>query len=94
MSPLESMGSDVADALEHINVPSYVIDEAGVIRWLNTAARRLVGEVTGRQFTSVVAPEHTRRARELFARNLSGPSRSRTRRWSSSTTPALTSASR
>ena len=72
MSPLESISSDVADALEHINVPSYVIDEVGVIRWLNTAARRLVGEVTGRQFTSVVAPEHTRRARELFARNLLG----------------------
>ena len=32
----------------------------------------MVGEVTGRQFTSVVAPEHTRRARELFARNLLG----------------------
>ena len=70
--PLESIGSDVAGALEHINIPSYVIDEAGVIRWLNPAARRMVGEVTGRQFTSVVAPQHTRRARELFARNMLG----------------------
>jgi len=70
--PALNMGSDVAEALEHINIPSYVIDETGVIRWVNTAARRMVGEVSGRQFTSVVAPEETRRARELFARNLLG----------------------
>ena len=66
------MGSDVAEALEHINIPSYVLDETGVIRWVNTAARRIVGDVSGRQFTSVVAPEETRRAREVFARNLLG----------------------
>jgi PAS domain S-box-containing protein len=70
--PALNMGSDVAEALEHINIPSYVIDETGVIRWVNTAARRMVGDVSGRQFTSVVAPEETRRARELFARNLLG----------------------
>jgi PAS domain S-box-containing protein len=72
VSALNSMGSDVSEALEHINIPSYVIDETGVIRWLNTAARRMVGDVSGRQFTSVVAPEETRRAREVFARNLLG----------------------
>ena len=70
--PTLNMGSDVAEALEHINIPSYVLDDTGVIRWVNTAARRMVGEVSGRQFTSVVAPEETRRARELFARNLLG----------------------
>jgi len=72
VSVLNSMGSDVSEALEHINIPSYVIDETGVIRWVNTAARRIVGDVSGRQFTSVVAPEETRRAREVFARNLLG----------------------
>jgi PAS domain S-box-containing protein len=66
------MEADVAHALEHINIPSYVIDPSGVIRWVNLAARRLVGDVEGRQFTSVVAPEETRRARELFARKLLG----------------------
>jgi len=70
--PALNMGGDVAEALEHINIPSYVIDETGVIRWVNTAARRIVGDVSGRQFTSVVAPEETRRAREVFARNLLG----------------------
>jgi PAS domain S-box-containing protein len=60
------------DVLEHVNVPSYVIDTAGVIRWLNAAARNVVGDVRGRQFTSVVAPEETLRARELFARKIVG----------------------
>jgi PAS domain S-box-containing protein len=72
VSALQSMDADVAGALEHINIPSYVIDRTGVIRWVNEAARRLVGDVEGRQFTTVVAPEETRRARELFARRLLG----------------------
>jgi PAS domain S-box-containing protein len=63
---------DVEEVLEHINVPSYLIDANGVIRWVNPAARRVVGDVAGRQFTSVVAPEDTRRARELFARKIVG----------------------
>jgi PAS domain S-box-containing protein len=70
LSVLESMG--VKDALEHVNVPSYVIDTAGVIRWVNPAGKRIVGDVLGRQFTSVVAPEETLRARELFARKVVG----------------------
>jgi PAS domain S-box-containing protein len=63
------------EVLEHVNVPSYVIDATGIIRWLNAAARKLVGDVRGRQFTSVVAPEETRRARELFARKVVGAAR-------------------
>jgi PAS domain S-box-containing protein len=66
------MGGDVEGALENVNVPSYVIDDVGVVRWLNGAARRMVGDQTGRQFTSVVAPEETHRARDLFARKLIG----------------------
>jgi PAS domain S-box-containing protein len=69
-SALHSM--DLEAVLEHINVPSYLIDAQGIIRWVNPAARRIVGDVTGRQFTSVVAPENTRRARELFARKIVG----------------------
>jgi PAS domain S-box-containing protein len=69
-SALQAM--PLEEALEHINVPSYVIDANGIIRWVNPAAQRLVGEVRGRQFASVVAPEETRRARELFARKIVG----------------------
>ena len=75
LSALKAMGADVEGALEHVNVPSYVIDTAGVVRWLNPAAEKIVGDVRGRQFTSVVAPEDTRRARELFARKVVGAER-------------------
>lgn len=72
MTGLRSVGGDLADAIESVSVPSYVLDTTGVIRWLNPAARALVGDARGRQFTSVVAPEETRRAREHFARNVAG----------------------
>jgi len=72
MSRLRAMDADVEQALEQINVPAYVIDRHGIIRWVNPAGQRIVGDVTGRQFTSVVAPEETRRARESFAQKVVG----------------------
>jgi PAS domain S-box-containing protein len=71
-SSLEALDADVEAALEHVNVPSYVIDASGIIRWVNPAARRIVGDCRGRQFTSVVAPEDRRRAREVFAQKVVG----------------------
>jgi PAS domain S-box-containing protein len=67
---LEEMGT--REALERLNVPSYVIDMNGIIRWVNPAGQHIVGDVVGRQFTSVVAPEQTRRARDVFARKVVG----------------------
>jgi PAS domain S-box-containing protein len=72
MSRLRAMDADVERALEQINVPAYVIDTHGIIRWVNPAGKRVVGDVTGRQFTSVVAPEDTRRARVSFAQKVVG----------------------
>ena len=66
------VGGDVEQALENVGVPSYVLDKTGIVRWLNPAAERLVGDVRGRHFTSVVAPEDGRRARELFSRKVLG----------------------
>ena len=67
-----AVGGDVEKALDRVGVPSYVLDTMGVVRWINPAAERLVGDVRGRQFTSVVAPEDSRRARELFSRKVLG----------------------
>jgi PAS domain S-box-containing protein len=67
---------DIHGALEDCSVPSYVIDRFGIVRWLNQAAREMVGDVRGRQFTSVVAPEEVRRARESNMRKLLGTERS------------------
>lgn len=72
MSGIHAVGGDLHQALEDVSVPSYIVDATGVIRWINPATERLVGNVVGRQNTSVVAPEETRRARESFARKLAG----------------------
>ena len=66
------VGGDVERARESVGVPSYVLDTAGIVRWLNAAAERRLGDVRGRHFTSVVAPEDSRRARELFSQKLLG----------------------
>jgi PAS domain S-box-containing protein len=63
---------DVQGALADVNVPCYVVDRFGVIRWLNPAAEELVGDVRGRQQSSVVAPEYAREARESFTRKVLG----------------------
>jgi len=69
-----TLGGDVEQALDSVGVPSYVLDTTGVVRWINPAAERLLGDVRGRHFTSVVAPEDSRRARELFVRKVLGTS--------------------
>ena len=60
-------------ALERVRVPAYVIDPHGIVRWVNPAAQRIVGDVLGRHMTSVLAPEDRRRGHEIFTRNLLGP---------------------
>jgi PAS domain S-box-containing protein len=67
---------NVTGALEDVKVPCYAYDRHGVIRWLNPAARKLVGDLRGKQFTTAVAPELTQRARETFARKMLGMERS------------------
>jgi PAS domain S-box-containing protein len=69
-----ALGGDVEQALEGVGVPSYVLDTTGIVRWINPAAERLVGDVRGRHFTSVVAPEDSRRASEQFSRKVLGTS--------------------
>ena len=66
------VGGDVEQALEGVGVPSYVLDTTGIVRWINPAAERMLGDVRGRLFTSVVATEDSRRARELFTRKVLG----------------------
>ena len=66
------VGGELERALASVNVPSYVLDATGGVRWINAAAERLVGDVRGRHFISVVAPEDSRRARELFSRKVLG----------------------
>lgn len=73
VTSLKAIGGDIESAIERVRVPAYVIDRHGIIRWLNEAAEKIVGDVRGRQMTSVLAPEERRRGREIFIRNLLGP---------------------
>jgi PAS domain S-box-containing protein len=66
------VGGDVEGALQEIGVPSYVLNTKGFVRWINPAAERLLGDIRGKHYTSVVASEERRRARELFARKVLG----------------------
>lgn len=69
---LSLISPQLPPALEAISVPAYVIDSGGRIRWLNDAAKELVGDVTGRMFTSVIDPEDIPRAKSRFHNNLHG----------------------
>jgi PAS domain S-box-containing protein len=69
-NPVSAMPGNVEGALQEVDVPAYAVDAHGIVRWENTAALRLVGDARGRQFTSLVAPEQQREARETFARNV------------------------
>jgi PAS domain S-box-containing protein len=75
VSELTAIGEEVANGLEWVSVPSYLIDPAGVIRWLNPAARRLVGDCRGKQFTSIVTPDQRRHSRDVFAQKIAGSRR-------------------
>lgn len=67
---------DVHGALEELDVPAYAVDRFGVIRWINDAAHNLVGDIRGRQQSSVVVPEQAREAKESFLRKMMGTERS------------------
>jgi PAS domain S-box-containing protein len=65
---------DFEQALGGLPVPSYVLDTAGVVRWINPATERLLGDIRGRHFTSVVGLEDRTRAQGLFAQKVLGTS--------------------
>jgi DNA-binding CsgD family transcriptional regulator len=59
-------------ALKEIAVPAYILDRTGRIVWLNDAAKELAGDVVGKFFTSLVAPDAVGRARATFEENIKG----------------------
>jgi PAS domain S-box-containing protein len=59
-------------ALERLPVAMYLADRSGILRWLNRAGRNLVGDMTGKGFPQVIAPERRHETREQFARKVIG----------------------
>jgi DNA-binding CsgD family transcriptional regulator len=66
------LGGDIDEALTRIEVPAFIFDRDGVIRWQNARAFELVGDARRRNFTSFVAPESVHRARNEFAKQVLG----------------------
>jgi PAS domain S-box-containing protein len=76
--PADALPDDYAPylpaAIANVKVPAYVLDATGRIRWLNEAARQVVGDVVGMMVTEVVDIEPAV-ARATLERRLSGKER-------------------
>ncbi|HEX2292888.1 MAG TPA: LuxR C-terminal-related transcriptional regulator [Gaiellaceae bacterium] len=49
---------DLTKTLKRVRVPCAIADQHGTITWLNDAARAAFGDLEGKPFVSVVAPEY------------------------------------
>jgi DNA-binding CsgD family transcriptional regulator len=59
-------------ALKEVNVPCYILDRSGKIRWLNGAAMKLLGDVRGLPYTAVVDGGQSHSAHRRFANQIRG----------------------
>jgi PAS domain S-box-containing protein len=69
---LRALGADLECALEDSLTPHYVVDRDGRFRWANPSMTELLGQLVGRRFPVVVAPEQAHMARRQFARKVIG----------------------
>ena len=63
---------ELTQTLEKVNVPSVVADRRGTITWLNDAAKKAFGDLLGKPFETVVAPEDVPLVHRQLARKLRG----------------------
>jgi len=63
---------DLRETMQLVRFPSWILDRRGRVVWENEAAKRLIGDVRGRLYTSLVPPEFVAVAQEHFARKLLG----------------------
>jgi DNA-binding NarL/FixJ family response regulator len=60
----------VLDALEVIDLPAYVIDREGTLRWANKAVSSIIGERVGHSFLSFVSPDTRQYVEAQFGRKV------------------------
>jgi PAS domain S-box-containing protein len=58
--------------MRFVRFPSWIVDRVGRVVWENEAATRLFGDVRGKLYTALIAPEYVPLAQEQFARKLLG----------------------
>jgi len=69
------LGGHLEEALAQINLPAYVIDHSGLIRWMNERAIELLGDHRGAHYLAPVAPEGASASRLAFAKKRLGRAR-------------------
>jgi DNA-binding CsgD family transcriptional regulator len=74
-SVVERLGGDLGAAIETLGFPMYVLDAAGIVRWLNDAAAGIVGDVVGVRYGDLVAPEAAPKAQREFTAKVLGTRR-------------------
>jgi PAS domain S-box-containing protein len=63
---------DLRETMRRVRFPSWFLTPDGRVLWLNEAAKRLVGDVRGKLYTSVVADDYVAYTQEQFTRKLLG----------------------
>jgi PAS domain S-box-containing protein len=64
--------TELARTLQRVNVPSAIVSRDGIVAWMNDAAEEWFGDLTGKSFFSVVAPEDVPLARRQLELKLGG----------------------
>jgi len=54
LDPLAFIGEPMRDALDGIDLPAFVVDRAGALRWANDAAHTLLGQHMGQLVVSLI----------------------------------------
>jgi PAS domain S-box-containing protein len=60
------------ETLAKIKVPSAIVDRNGTVTWLNDAGIAALGDLRGKPFTDIVAPDYVPVVRRQLARKLQG----------------------
>ncbi|MGH3129123.1 MAG: LuxR C-terminal-related transcriptional regulator [Gaiellaceae bacterium] len=63
---------DLKTTLERVSVPSALVDRSGTVTWQNRAAMETAGDLVGKPFVSIVAPEYKAVAQRQLERLLLG----------------------
>jgi PAS domain S-box-containing protein len=69
---LALIGEPFREALDGIDLPMYVVDRGGAVRWANRAAQRLLGKPVGRMLVSLVPNDARSSVQTQLARSLVG----------------------
>jgi PAS domain S-box-containing protein len=70
--PLALVSANLRDALDGIDLPTYVFDRDGTLRWANHATSTLIGQRVGQSFLSFVPADVRELVKAEFARKIVG----------------------